>query len=37
VWGARSLGFGPVPLPPKVNRDFAGVYKLMFRGNQPAQ
>jgi L-fuculose-phosphate aldolase len=32
VWGARSLG-GPVPLPEKVNRDFAGVYKLMFRGN----
>jgi L-fuculose-phosphate aldolase len=34
VWGARALG-GPVPLPEKVNRDFAGVYKLMFRGNQP--
>ncbi len=32
VWGARALG-GPVPLPEKVNRDFAGVYKLMFRGN----
>jgi L-fuculose-phosphate aldolase len=31
VWGARALG-GPVPLPEKVNRDFAGVYKLMFRG-----
>jgi L-fuculose-phosphate aldolase len=32
VWGARSLGHA-VPLPAKVNRDFAGVYKLMFRGN----
>jgi L-fuculose-phosphate aldolase len=30
VWGARALG-GAVPLPDKVNSDFAGVYKLMFR------
>lgn len=29
VWGARALG-GSVPLPDKVNTDFAGVYK-MFR------
>ncbi|MDQ6839764.1 MAG: L-fuculose-phosphate aldolase [Actinomycetota bacterium] len=28
AWGARALG-GPVPLPDKVNTDFAGVYSLM--------
>jgi len=28
AWGARSLG-GVVPLPAKVNEDFAGVYQLM--------
>ncbi|HTR71609.1 MAG TPA: class II aldolase/adducin family protein [Mycobacteriales bacterium] len=33
VMGARALG-GVVPLPPRVNRDFAGVYKLMFRAPQ---
>jgi L-fuculose-phosphate aldolase len=33
VWGARALGHA-VPLPTKVNRDFANIYKLMFRGNE---
>ncbi|MGH9107152.1 MAG: L-fuculose-phosphate aldolase [Acidimicrobiales bacterium] len=28
AWGARALG-GLVPIPPKVNEDFAGVYQLM--------
>lgn len=28
AWGARALG-GPVPIPEKVNEDFAGVYQLM--------
>jgi L-fuculose-phosphate aldolase len=28
AWGARALG-GTVPIPEKVNRDFAGVYELM--------
>jgi L-fuculose-phosphate aldolase len=28
AWGARALG-GPVPIPQKVNEDFAGVYQLM--------
>jgi L-fuculose-phosphate aldolase len=28
AWGARALG-GIVPVPPKVNDDFAGVYQLM--------
>lgn len=28
VWGARALG-GAVPIPEKVNQDFAGVYELM--------
>ncbi len=28
AWGARALG-GVVPIPEKVNRDFAGVYQLM--------
>jgi L-fuculose-phosphate aldolase len=28
AWGARALG-GPIPLPEKVNADFAGVYSLM--------
>jgi L-fuculose-phosphate aldolase len=33
IIGARSLG-GVVPLPPRVNRDFHGVYRLMFRDVQ---
>lgn len=28
IWGAKALG-GPVPIPEKVNADFAGVYSLM--------
>jgi L-fuculose-phosphate aldolase len=28
AWGARALG-GVVPIPEKVNSDFAGVYQLM--------
>jgi L-fuculose-phosphate aldolase len=32
IWGVKALG-EPVPLPEKVNKDFSGVYKLMFRGN----
>ena len=28
VWGARALG-GTVPIPDKINNDFAGVYQLM--------
>jgi L-fuculose-phosphate aldolase len=32
IWGVKLFG-GAVPLPEKVNRDFEGVYKLMFRGN----
>jgi L-fuculose-phosphate aldolase len=37
VVGARQLG-GVVPLPPRVNRDFSGVYKLMYRGREmPAE
>jgi L-fuculose-phosphate aldolase len=27
AWGARALG-GPVPIPEKINNDFAGVYQL---------
>jgi ribulose-5-phosphate 4-epimerase/fuculose-1-phosphate aldolase len=35
VIGARQLG-GEVALPPRVNRDFSGVYKLMYRGRDVA-
>jgi L-fuculose-phosphate aldolase len=28
AWGARALG-GPIPIPEKINADFAGVYQLM--------
>jgi L-fuculose-phosphate aldolase len=28
AWGARALG-GPVPIPEKINSDFAGVYQIM--------
>jgi L-fuculose-phosphate aldolase len=27
AWGARALG-GPVPIPDKINADFAGVYQI---------
>ena len=29
VWGARAAGLAIVPLPEKVNRDMAGVYRFV--------